>query len=215
MAQPPSRPEARSRLGSQTANELGAPVASSIPEQLLGARPHQQGRDTKMAMLSFRGIDVSKDRLDVVVLPEQQCSSVRNDAAGGTELIAQCAASRSQRSVKAIKKKSFPVGWLRVRGKAEQSTECDHATSFCSGANGGQCRDLFLALHAGDPTSGFAHGAGPGCARGASIKKSARPPRHSRTSAGASSITAKVVRARPSNRPRVAFFYDEWKADHE
>ena len=42
-----------------------------------------------MAMLSFCGIDVSKDRLDVVVLPEQQYSSVRNDAAGGTELIAQ------------------------------------------------------------------------------------------------------------------------------
>ena len=42
-----------------------------------------------MAMLSFCGIDVSKDRLDVWVLPEQQCSSVRNDAAGGTELIAQ------------------------------------------------------------------------------------------------------------------------------
>ena len=40
-------------------------------------------------MLSFCGIDVSKDRLDVLVLPEQQCSSVRNDAAGGTELIAQ------------------------------------------------------------------------------------------------------------------------------
>src|SRR6195256_5215231 len=89
MAQPPSRPEARSRLGSQTANELGAPVAFSIPEQLLGASPHQQGRDTKMAMLSFCGIDVSKDRLDVLVLPEQQCSSVRNDAAGWDKLIEQ------------------------------------------------------------------------------------------------------------------------------
>src|SRR5260221_6550119 len=30
----PSRPEARRRFGSETANELGAPVASSIPEQL-------------------------------------------------------------------------------------------------------------------------------------------------------------------------------------
>ena len=62
-----------------------------------------------MAMLSFCGIDVSKDRLDVLVLPEQQCSSVRNDAAGGTELIAQLR-GLSQRSVKGIKKKSFPVG---------------------------------------------------------------------------------------------------------
>src|SRR5258705_13254196 len=59
------------------------------PHSCQGTSPHQQGRDTKMAMLSFCGIDVSKDRLDVVVLPEQQCSSVRNDAAGGTELIAQ------------------------------------------------------------------------------------------------------------------------------
>jgi len=39
MTAPPSRPEARSRLGSQSANELGAPVASSIPEQLPGHEP--------------------------------------------------------------------------------------------------------------------------------------------------------------------------------
>ena len=31
-----------------------------------GAGPHRQGRDTKIAMLSFGGIDVS-DRLDVIV----------------------------------------------------------------------------------------------------------------------------------------------------
>src|SRR5262252_9795753 len=35
----PSRPEARRRFGFQTANELGAPVASSIPEQLRGREP--------------------------------------------------------------------------------------------------------------------------------------------------------------------------------
>src|SRR5262249_24358508 len=39
MIRPPSRPEARRRLGYQTANELGAPVASSIPEQLPGHEP--------------------------------------------------------------------------------------------------------------------------------------------------------------------------------
>src|SRR5262249_16327416 len=39
MTRPSSRPEARSRLGSQTANELGAPVASSIPAQLPGHEP--------------------------------------------------------------------------------------------------------------------------------------------------------------------------------
>jgi transposase len=42
-----------------------------------------------MPMLSFCGIDVSKDRLDVMVLPEQQCSSVTNDAAGWAGLIEQ------------------------------------------------------------------------------------------------------------------------------
>jgi hypothetical protein len=34
-----------------------------------------------MAQLSFGGIDVSKDRLDVMILPEERCSSVPNDAA--------------------------------------------------------------------------------------------------------------------------------------
>ena len=42
-----------------------------------------------MAMLSFGGIDVSKDRLDVMVLPEEQCSSVPNDAAGWAKLVEQ------------------------------------------------------------------------------------------------------------------------------
>src|SRR5258708_39999965 len=39
MTVSPSRPEARRRFGSQTLNELGAPVASSIPEQLPGHEP--------------------------------------------------------------------------------------------------------------------------------------------------------------------------------
>src|SRR5262249_60403553 len=43
--------------------------------------------DTKMAMLSFCGIDVSKDRLDVVVLPEGWFFSVSNDTAGWAELV--------------------------------------------------------------------------------------------------------------------------------
>src|SRR6266852_6187383 len=57
------------------------------PNSCPGTSPHQQERDTKMAMLSFGGIDVSKDRLDVVVLPEEECSSVPNDAAGWAELV--------------------------------------------------------------------------------------------------------------------------------
>jgi transposase len=47
--------------------------------------PHQQGRDTKM--LSYCGIDVSKDRLDVAVLPQGPCWSVANDAGGWAALI--------------------------------------------------------------------------------------------------------------------------------
>ena len=42
-----------------------------------------------MATLSFCGIDVAKDRLDVMVLPEQRCSSVRNDPVGWAELVEQ------------------------------------------------------------------------------------------------------------------------------
>src|SRR5262245_64829219 len=51
------------------------------------ASPHQQRSDTKM--LSFCGIDVSKDRLDVMVLPEGQRSSVPNDVTGWAELVEQ------------------------------------------------------------------------------------------------------------------------------
>src|SRR6516225_6596231 len=55
------------------------------PNSCLGTSPHQQEGDTKMQ--SVCGIDVSKDRLDIMVLPEQQCFSVRNDAAGWVELV--------------------------------------------------------------------------------------------------------------------------------
>ena len=40
-------------------------------------------------MLSFCGIDVSKDRLDVMVLPDEYSSSVPNDPAGWTILVEQ------------------------------------------------------------------------------------------------------------------------------
>jgi transposase len=40
-----------------------------------------------MAMLSFGGVDVSKDRLDVMILPDEQSFSVNNDAAGWAELV--------------------------------------------------------------------------------------------------------------------------------
>jgi transposase len=40
-------------------------------------------------MLSFCGIDVSKDRLDVMVLPQEQCCSVPNNVAGWAEMVEQ------------------------------------------------------------------------------------------------------------------------------
>ena len=42
-----------------------------------------------MEKLSYGGIDVSKDRLDVVVLPEGWFFSVSNDTAGWVELVAR------------------------------------------------------------------------------------------------------------------------------
>src|SRR6516165_808607 len=57
------------------------------PHSCQGTSQHQQGWDTKMAMLSFCGVDVSKDRLDVVVLPEGWFFSVSNDPAGWAELV--------------------------------------------------------------------------------------------------------------------------------
>src|SRR6266702_3895048 len=42
-----------------------------------------------MAQRSFCGIDVAKDHLDVMVLPEELCWSVANDAAGWGELVAR------------------------------------------------------------------------------------------------------------------------------
>src|SRR3954453_4641000 len=59
------------------------------PHSCLGTSPHQQGWDTKMEKLSYGGIDVSKDRLDVVVLPEGWFFSVSNDTAGWVELVAR------------------------------------------------------------------------------------------------------------------------------
>src|SRR5262245_58607905 len=55
------------------------------PNSCLGTSPHQQGRDTKM--LSYCGIDVSKDRLEVMLLPEEQCCSVPNDASGWAAIV--------------------------------------------------------------------------------------------------------------------------------
>ena len=52
---PPSRLEARSRLGDKAANELGAPVVSSIPAQLPGLEPAsaRKGREDDRAVLRW------------------------------------------------------------------------------------------------------------------------------------------------------------------
>src|SRR4030081_681400 len=59
------------------------------PHSCQGTSPHQQGWDTKMEKLSYGGIDVSKERLDVVVLPEGWFFAVSNDTAGWAELVAR------------------------------------------------------------------------------------------------------------------------------
>src|SRR5262249_39094769 len=85
MTVSPPRPEGRRRFGSQSDNELGAPVASSIPEQLPRHEPAsaRKGYEDAVGLWNRR----VKDRLDIMVLPEQQCFSVRNDAAGWAELV--------------------------------------------------------------------------------------------------------------------------------
>jgi hypothetical protein len=52
---PPSRLEARSRLGDKAANELGAPVVSCIPAQLPGPEPAsaRKGREDDRAVLRW------------------------------------------------------------------------------------------------------------------------------------------------------------------
>src|SRR4051794_41851635 len=68
---------------------LVLPSILPYPDSCLRTSPHQQGCDTKMEKLSYGGIDVSKDRLDVVVLPEGWFFSVSNDTAGWVELVAR------------------------------------------------------------------------------------------------------------------------------
>jgi len=57
-----------------------------FPDSCKGTSPHQQGRGTKMVE-RFGGIDVSMDRLDVMVMPDRSGFSVKNNAAGWAELI--------------------------------------------------------------------------------------------------------------------------------
>src|SRR5262244_1378464 len=83
------------------------------PNSCQGTSPHQQGWDTKMAMLSFCGIDVSKDCLDVVVLPEGWFFSVSNDTAGWAGLVA--------RQTSIIIPRCRPVATLRWHASSRSS----------------------------------------------------------------------------------------------
>src|SRR3954454_20742095 len=58
-----------------------------FPHSCQGPSPHQQGRDERMIEQCFGGIDVSQDRLDVLLLPQGTGFSVANDEAGWSTLI--------------------------------------------------------------------------------------------------------------------------------
>ena len=57
------------------------------PDSCLGTSPHQQGWDTKMSEVSYVGIDVASDRLDVMVLPQEKRFWVANNPRGWLELV--------------------------------------------------------------------------------------------------------------------------------
>src|SRR5215211_4847280 len=60
-----------------------------FPHGCQGPSPHQQGRDARMIEQCFVGIDVSQDRLDVLLLPQATGFSVANNEAGWNALIAR------------------------------------------------------------------------------------------------------------------------------
>src|SRR5881227_2258502 len=60
-----------------------------FPHGCQGPSPHQQGRDARMIEQCFGGIDVSQDRLDVLLLPQATRFSVANDEPGWNALIAR------------------------------------------------------------------------------------------------------------------------------
>src|SRR5829696_7239960 len=69
-----------------------------FPHSCQGPTPHQQGRDARMIEQCFGGIDVSQDRLDVLLLPQGTGFSVANDEAGWSTLIGRLRDWPSQRS---------------------------------------------------------------------------------------------------------------------
>src|SRR5262245_29628277 len=89
MNRSPPRLEARRRLGCRTANELGAPVVSSTPEQLPGHEPVSARKgyeDGTAFLLRHRCCQGPLGRDGVA---GGLCWSVVNDAAGWAELVAK------------------------------------------------------------------------------------------------------------------------------
>src|SRR3954464_15068475 len=66
---------------------LVLPSFLPFPHGCQGPSPHQQGRDARMIEQCFGGIDVSQDRLDLLLLPQGTAFSVANDEAGWSTLI--------------------------------------------------------------------------------------------------------------------------------
>ena len=86
MTEPPSRPEARRRFGLESANELGAPVASSIPEQLPGREPASARKGSERVMM-VHGFSV--DILADMVRAKLAAAKIERVMAGGrpTEVV--------------------------------------------------------------------------------------------------------------------------------
>src|SRR6516162_5480039 len=108
---------------------LVLPSLLPFPNSCQGMNPHQQGRGTKMIQQGYGGIDVSKDRLDVMVLPERQFFSVENSTAG-------CAAGRLPQS-----------GSSRVVGtNAVSSERCSRQVCRSDGSTPISCASLLVPV---------------------------------------------------------------------
>src|SRR5713226_7050274 len=104
MAQPPSRPEARRRFGSETANELGAPVASSIPEQLPGREPASARKgyeDGNALVLRYRCVEGSSGRHGVaraaMLVGGQRCGRLGRAGRAAARLLDRGGRPRGER----------------------------------------------------------------------------------------------------------------------
>src|SRR5215208_431227 len=96
-----------------------------FPHSCQGPSPHQQGRDERMIEQCFGGIDVSQDRLDVLLLPQGTGFSVANDEAGWSTLIrrlrALLAAGLSVRRINPNRLRQF----ARARGALAKNDRLD------------------------------------------------------------------------------------------